>query len=277
PWLFFRENPFYTLKKLLTPTAGILPRVDYSRGDSFLHFELSPGELSSLRNPHNALRVVLYCGVYDKTKSSKNVNIEFPHPVDITLNGVKIKDNVKGIKNKPGTAKPADLTPNVRASNHLEIAYTQTKTDYLIFCYLAERVSAPKILQKVLEAPKTPKESTISQIIGQNSSSNDDDELLATSTILSLKCPVSFVRMKYPVKSINCQHLNCFDALQYIYLQEQLTSSLWFCPICNSTINVGDLSLNEYVMNILKSTPDECESVEIEVDGNWHPLYENDD
>jgi hypothetical protein len=270
PWLFFQENPFFVLKKLMTPSAGICHRAE-GRGTCRMSFEISAADLTTLKTVPS-YRLYLLCGVYDRTKPQIKADIEFPTPLEITFNQTPIKDNVKGIKNKPGTAKPADLTPFINPQNVLEMVYAFTKQDFLVFCYMVEKVPPNRLLQKILASPRTPKDVTVQEIVAGN---DDDDEIQEMSTVLSLKCPVSFMRMKYPVKSIYCHHLPCFDALQFIYLQEQVAT--WNCPYCNNKISVKDLSLNEYVLDILKNTSDDCDSVEIDLDGSWHPMYENSD
>lgn len=274
PWLFFRENPFFVLKKLVTPHAGLCPKAPEGRGTGSLTFTLSDNDLHNLKN-NRLSKLLLLCGAYDSYKPTTDVNIEFPSPIEIHFNGTHVKDNVKGIKGKPGTTKPANLTPYVRQKNDLNIIYAFSKSDYLVFCYIVEEVPAEKILAKVLANPRTLMQTTLDTFNKNTNDEDADDEIEEMATRLSLKCPVSFTRMKYPVKSIHCNHLTCFDALSFIYLQEQ--ASTWTCPICNNGVRVKDLSLNEYVLDILKRTPEDCDTVEIELDGSWVPLFEDDD
>ncbi|CAI5174281.1 ANL_HP_G0129460.mRNA.1.CDS.1 [Saccharomyces cerevisiae] len=59
--------------------------------------------------------------------------------------------------------------------------------------------------------------------------------LTTTSTIMSLQCPISYTRMKYPSKSINCKHLQCFDALWFLHSQLQIPT--WQCPLPSRTLD----------------------------------------
>jgi len=54
---------------------------------------------------------------------------------------------------------------------------------------------------------------------------NEDAELIATSTIMSLKCPISTLRIDLPVRSSYCAHAQCFDATSFLQLQLQ-------APVC---------------------------------------------
>ncbi|CCH41279.1 E3 SUMO-protein ligase [Wickerhamomyces ciferrii] len=273
PWLFFKENPFFVLKKLVTPNAGVCLKAPNSRGTGHVSFQLSEQDCELLKQS-SKFKLFLLCGAYDKNKPSTDTVVEFPQPLEIHFNGVQIKDNVKGLKNKPGTARPANLTPHISPPKHqnsLNMVYAFTKTDYLIFCYLIEEVSPDKILQKILSNPHIVKEKTLKDFQNEG----DDDDIQEVSTRLSLKCPLSFTRFKYPAKSIACKHVPCFDALSFIYLQEQ--ASTWTCPVCSIPVKVKDIAIDDYVMEIMKNTSEDVETVEIDLDGSWKPIYEEDE
>lgn len=72
-----------------------------------------------------------------------------------------------------------------------------------------------------------------------------DPDIVATSTVLSLKCPLSTLRMDLPCRSISCRHNQCFDATSYLQLQEQ--GPTWLCPICNNPAPFETLAVDEYV------------------------------
>ena len=90
---------------------------------------------------------------------------------------------------------------------------------------------------------------------------------MATSSILSLKCPLSTLRIDVPSRSAICTHNQCFDATSFLQLQEQAPT--WTCPICNKIVNFEHLQVDQYVDDILKSTPRSVDQVTIEPDGKW--------
>ncbi|OHT16302.1 MIZ zinc finger family protein [Tritrichomonas foetus] len=55
---------------------------------------------------------------------------------------------------------------------------------------------------------------------------------------ISIICPFSYVPITCPVRGENCHHSQCFDAAEYLILQE---SDIWFCPICNIPICIDSL------------------------------------
>lgn len=70
-----------------------------------------------------------------------------------------------------------------------------------------------------------------------------DADIIATSMIMSLKCPLSTLRMVLPCRSTICSHNQCFDAASFLQLQEQ--GPTWTCPICNKIISFEALVVDE--------------------------------
>lgn len=96
---------------------------------------------------------------------------------------------------------------------------------------------------------------------------NEDPDLIATSTVMSLKCPLSTLRIDTPVRSRHCKHMQCFDAASFLQLQEQAPT--WQCPTCNNTVNFRQLVVDKYFDDILMNTPRTVNSITIDPDGKW--------
>ncbi|SCU83345.1 LAFA_0D03048g1_1 [Lachancea sp. 'fantastica'] len=275
--LQFGQSPFYRLKRMLNGSPKFAPK-NGGRGVCSYYFTFNREEAAIMgcEGWGTQFKLYLFCGVLPPVvDTSVPSPIQFPHPNDITFNGITVKDNVRGLKNKPGTAKPADLTPYVRASseNHLQLTYAFTKEDYLVCCYIVEVFPPQEILKEVLRHPKIVKPATL-QYLRESLSEDEDEDLVTTSTIMTLQCPISYCRMRYPSKSVHCRHLQCFDALWYIESQQQIPT--WHCPVCQKTVKVEDLVLCEFVESIIAECDDEVEQVEISKDGSWKPIFEDE-
>ncbi|QLL30712.1 hypothetical protein HG536_0A05270 [Torulaspora globosa] len=271
PCLYFKPTPFYKLIKLIPETAQKI-NITSVRGACIAKFKLSKADWTMLESDKK-YRLYLLCGAYGNAPSAAGEYIQFPHPNEIRFNNVQVKDNVRGLKNKLGTAKPADLTPYLRPypqQNILEVVYAFTKNEYCIYCYIVEVVTPEHLLEEVLKRPKIIKAATLNYI--KKCLSEEEDDLITTSTVMTLQCPVSYTRMRYPVKSIMCNHLQCYDALWYIYSQLQVPT--WQCPVCQIDIKLSDLAICEYVDEILKNSNEDVEQVELSTDGSWRPLEE---
>lgn len=75
-------------------------------------------------------RVMIYCAA-DPMSPFSRVDIEFPYQVEIKINQDEVKANLRGLKNKPGTTRPADITTLLRARagyrNEMVLTYALTK------------------------------------------------------------------------------------------------------------------------------------------------------
>lgn len=56
-----------------------------------------------------SIRVLVYCAS-DPVSPFSKVDISFPHQVEIRVNKDEVKANLRGLKNKPGSTRPADIT-----------------------------------------------------------------------------------------------------------------------------------------------------------------------
>jgi E3 SUMO-protein ligase PIAS1 len=58
-------------------------------------------------------------------------DIAFPHQSEVKVNGGEIKANLRGLKNKPGSTRPVDITKELRLNvpnyvNNVELTYALT-------------------------------------------------------------------------------------------------------------------------------------------------------
>ena len=118
-----------------------------------------------------------------------------------------------------------------------------------------------------------------------------DTDIQATSSILSLKCPISTLRIDVPCRSTICTHNQCYDAPSFLQLQEQAPT--WTCPVCYKVVGFEALTIDQYVCmlciwltalivydryvdDILKTTPRSVDQVTIEPNGIWRQTSEDD-
>jgi len=75
--------------------------------------------------------------------------------------------------------------------------------------------------------------------------------------------------MTIPAKSINCDHLQCFDASIFILMNEK--NPTWMCPTCNKSCFYEDIQIESYFLDIVTNPnlSDCCKAIEILADGTW--------
>jgi len=109
---------------------------------------------------------------------------------------------------------------------------------------------------------------------------------------MSLKCPLSTLRIQVPCRSIVCTHNQCFDASSFLELQKQAPT--WTCPVCSKSTSFESLQvdqfvpcpinmpclisdlLHRYVDDILQSTSSNIDQVTVEPDGVWSTPTDSD-
>ncbi|KAK4569999.1 E3 SUMO-protein ligase pli1 [Recurvomyces mirabilis] len=207
--------------------------------------------------------------------SNHPIDIAFPNQIEVKVNDDDVKANYKGLKNKPGSTKPADLTPKVRTKanypNQITITYALTTKRYAFCIYLVRYVSAAILTDRIKTQSVIPRDSVIKEMRRANA----DPDIEATSTRMSLRDPVSTVRITLPVRSTVCAHTQCFDGAMFMQLVEQAPQ--WNCPVCNKVLQFKDLCVDKYFEDILKRTPPSIEKVDVEPDGEWKMIKDEDD
>ena len=268
-------SPFYkTIAQI--PDANKKLKQFVGRGCTKMKFKVSKSNHELLKS-NKSYKLYLFSGysiplVYETVG---NEAVDFPYPCELVFNGNKLEDNVKGLKNQNGTGSPANLTPFLRSPpevNQLDLHYLNIDKEYSISCFIVETFSPEILLEKILNRPKIVKQATIAYI-KRTLNEQDDDDIITTSTVLTLQCPISCTRMKYPAKTEECKHIQCFDALWFLHSQSQVPT--WQCPICQRSINFNQLKISEFVNSIIQNCKEDIEQVEISVDGSWKPVHDS--
>jgi E3 SUMO-protein ligase PIAS1 len=68
--------------------------------------------------------------LFGSTENSGVQDIAFPHQSELKINGGEFKANLRGLKNKPGSTRPVDITSALRLkssyTNNIEFTYALT-------------------------------------------------------------------------------------------------------------------------------------------------------
>lgn len=72
---------------------------------------------------------MIFCASEPVSQYSK-LDVAFPHQVEIKVNMDEVKANLRGLKNKPGSTRPADITTLLRKranyENSMSLTYALT-------------------------------------------------------------------------------------------------------------------------------------------------------
>jgi E3 SUMO-protein ligase PIAS1 len=86
-----------------------------------------------------SLRVMVFCAAEAYQSFSRECDIAFPHNVELKCNSDEVKTNLRGLKNRPGSTRPADITHLIKKRpnypNLVEMVYAlTTKVRSEIYC-----------------------------------------------------------------------------------------------------------------------------------------------
>ncbi|XP_062228137.1 uncharacterized protein LOC133926299 isoform X2 [Phragmites australis] len=127
-----------------------------------------------------------------------------------------------------------------------------------------------------------------------------DSDVLEGPSRVSLNCPISFRRIKTPIKGRLCKHYQCFDYDNY--MEMNLRKPTWRCPYCNTPSNFINLRIDQkmtkascilhiffissrflcdlpflFLTQILQETGDDVIDVLVFADGSWKAAPAHDE
>lgn len=123
--------PFSVYMKYLTQS----PAVREQTRDSVELKVIPSASVAADLQADPTLRVMVYCAADSGLKSYTKSDIAFPHQVELKVNLDEVKANLRGLKNRPGTTQPADITNYIRKkpnyTNNIVMTYALTqKVDF---------------------------------------------------------------------------------------------------------------------------------------------------
>lgn len=133
-------------------------------------------------------------------------------------------------------SRPIDITPFLRlsplANNTVTISFM---ADYqpLQFCFtvqLVKRLEATELLDRLVNSGASDPSETRNLVV-EKLRGDDESEILSSSLKCKLACPLGKIRIQVPIRGKLCKHIQCFDALLYLKMNEK--KSTWICPICD--------------------------------------------
>ncbi|XP_073775101.1 zinc finger MIZ domain-containing protein 1-like isoform X2 [Danio rerio] len=160
--------------------------------------------------------------------------------------------------------------------NTIQITVTACCCSHLFVLQLVHRPSVRSVLQGLLRKRLLTAEHCINKVKKSFSSvcvsGLSDDTVEQTVIRVSLKCPVTFRRIRLPARGHDCKHVQCFD-LQW-YLELNCERDTWRCPLCNKPALLEGLEVDQYMWWILNaSQSSELDEVLIDPSCSWRPVH----
>jgi E3 SUMO-protein ligase PIAS1 len=93
------------------------------------------------------LRLLLFGATEQPLASFTRLDIAFPSQIEVRINNDEVKANYKGLKNKPGSTRPADITGQVR------ITPANYRNSLVVTYALTQKASQPRDVSYPFSAP----------------------------------------------------------------------------------------------------------------------------
>jgi len=83
-----------------------------------------------------------------------SMDLSFPQQLEVKVNGEEVKANFKGLKNKIGSTRPADITPFLQrqhpgSPNVVEITYAYTHKPFTMVVNLVKKRSVEELTETI--------------------------------------------------------------------------------------------------------------------------------
>ncbi|RNF27142.1 uncharacterized protein Tco025E_00640 [Trypanosoma conorhini] len=98
------------------------------------------------------------------------------------------------------------------------------------------------------------------------------DEVEVSTIEISLICPYSRVALRYPVRSRDCQHLQCCDLESWIALLDKYRSMRdprAPCPVCERRVAASTLEMDCWQLYVLSQMPPGTHMLVLDPDGSY--------
>ncbi|CZR58962.1 related to E3 SUMO-protein ligase pli1 [Phialocephala subalpina] len=239
PRIEFKSSPYYEIQEQLVPPV-VCEVMQHHRHTVKTTLRVNDRPILSRLSLDPTLRIMVFCSMEGVGKQ----DIAFPHQSEIKVNTGEVKANLRGLKNKPGSTRAVDITKELRLNpahyvNTVEMTYALTSKKYYLMLYVVKAIPVTDLVKKLEAGKRITEKSVIDEMLNKAR----DADIVTTASVLSLKCPLSTLRIDLPCRSIACKHNQCFDATSYLQLQEQ--GPTWLCPICNNPAPFESLAVDE--------------------------------
>ncbi|CEG35093.1 sumo ligase [Plasmopara halstedii] len=281
-------DPFYQVQKtVLDPNfvrfakAASTFRLEYYITDNDLNTmyakrDPKPGSMSP-----GSLELQLRCFAVKEDLATGHC---WPASTQLNVNGFGVPITQRA---PPGHANPSKVLREIPANifqysrvgrNVIDIRTVENPSVFGIMVQIVEVRDINDLVNEVKEASKNVTYESAKEVVIKSFGSEDEDDVVATVTMLSVRCPLGLCVIDLPARGIHCKHLQCFDLKTFILFCKKARSKAWRCTVCHQFIKASDLRIDPYLKKLLIEVQGEedLEEVEIFPDGSWKRRLEED-
>lgn len=271
--------PFFNmLDELLKPTE-LVPQSTEKLQESPCVFALTPRQVEMIRSSRElqpgvkAVQVVLRICYSDTSCPQED---QYPPNIAVKVNHSYCSVPGYYPSNKPGVepkrpCRPINLTHLMylsSATNRITVTWGNYGKSYSVALYLVRQLTSSDLLQRLktigLKHPELCK-----ALVKEKLRLDPDSEIATTGVRVSLICPLVKMRLSVPCRAETCAHLQCFDAVFYLQMNEKKPT--WMCPVCDKPAAYDQLIIDGLLSKILSECED-ADEIEFLAEGSWRPI-----
>ncbi|EEY57558.1 SUMO ligase, putative [Phytophthora infestans T30-4] len=201
----------------------------------------------------------------------------WPASTQLSVNGFGVPITQRA---PPGHSNPSKVLRELPANifqysrvgrNVVDVRTTANPTLFGFMVQIVEVRNINDLVNEVKDASKNLTYEGAKQEVIKSFGSEDEDDVVATVTMLSVRCPLGLCVINLPARGIHCKHLQCFDLKTFMIFSKKARSKAWRCTVCYQFIKATDLRIDPYLKKLLAEVEgeDDLEEVEIFPDGSW--------
>uniref|UniRef100_A0A8C5NXJ0 E3 SUMO-protein ligase PIAS4 n=1 Tax=Jaculus jaculus TaxID=51337 RepID=A0A8C5NXJ0_JACJA len=271
--------PFFNmLDELLKPTE-LVPQNTEKLQESPCIFALTPRQVELIRNSRElqpgvkAVQVVLRICYSDTSGPQED---QYPPNIAVKVNHSYCSVPGYYPSNKPGVepkrpCRPINLTHLMylsSATNRITVTWGNYGKSYSVALYLVRQLTSSELLQR-LKTIGVKHPELCKALVKEKLRLDPDSEIATTGVRVSLICPLVKMRLSAPCRAETCAHLQCFDAVFYLQMNEKKPT--WMCPVCDKPAPYDQLIIDGLLSRILSECED-ADEIEFLADGSWRPV-----
>ncbi|XP_020550647.1 E4 SUMO-protein ligase PIAL2-like [Sesamum indicum] len=261
----FNAESVCSVSVISTIMSRFYPRM--KMGHMFVFLEVKPGfdayvsdfQISKNLKSSPGDKIRLFVAQTDSIETSSC--LISPPKVNFLLNG-KAVERRSSLVMDTGPQIPTAVTHLLKYGSNLLQAVGEFNGNYLV------------VVAVMSEMPNA--DSNALQDYEQHapSSVDSDSEIIEGPSRISLNCPISFRRIRTPVKGHSCKHIQCFDFDNYVDINSRRPS--WRCPHCNQHVCFADIRIDQKMVKVLKEVEANVSDIVFSSDGSWQAVKNSD-
>jgi len=286
-----KKLPFYDIHgELLAPTS-LLAQGSSRFQEAQFQFQLTPQQATDIASNRDIrmgskldylYQVQLRFCPLDSTQEQGD---EFPPSICVQVNSKMCQLPNPIPTNKPNVEpkrppKPINITSLCKLSpilpNVVNIKWaSEFGKGWVVGIWLVEKLSSEDLLDRLKK--KGSRNSEFTRDIIKKKLNDDEDEIATTNLKVTVACPLGKMRMTMPCRPSTCDHLQCFDAMLFLQMNERKPT--WQCPVCDAPALYDNLVVDGYFLDVIKAPelPVEENEIILNQDGSWHPVPKEDE